>query len=114
MLAGLGDVVSHTRQPLQRVHSLEVPAEAGIHPLRPVQHRLLAIEVHQLLEFLARFLRFLGVSVSENSIGSSQSQGCRIALLLAYTCNADQAGKEDGAVDEIVRSVRLYRSPRLH
>jgi hypothetical protein len=27
--SGVGDVVGHARQPLQRVHRLEVPAQAG-------------------------------------------------------------------------------------
>src|SRR5262249_1877037 len=31
MFARVGDMVGQTRQPLERVHSLEVPAERGIH-----------------------------------------------------------------------------------
>jgi hypothetical protein len=43
------DVIAHARQPLERMEGLEVTAQAGIH-LRAVEHRLLAIEVHELLE----------------------------------------------------------------
>jgi hypothetical protein len=83
-------------------------------------------------EFLARFLRFLGVSVDASALGSSQGAGCRIysherqsdgvvwrywsvtddetALLIAYCCDASRLGSEAAAVMDIVRSVRLYHS----
>jgi len=49
MLAGVGDMVGQTRQPLQRVHGLEVSAERGIHA-GSIQHGLLAVEVDEYLE----------------------------------------------------------------
>jgi hypothetical protein len=49
MFAGVGDMVRQTRQPLQRVHALEVAAERRIHP-GSIQRSLLAIEVDELLE----------------------------------------------------------------
>jgi hypothetical protein len=83
-------------------------------------------------EFLARFLRFLGVSVDATSLGSSQGAGCRIyfyerrndgvlwrywsvtddetALLIAYNCDASRIGGEAEVVEDIVRTVRLYHS----
>jgi hypothetical protein len=87
-------------------------------------------------EFLARFLRFLGVAVDASSLGSSQGAGCRIyayerradgvvwrywsvtddetALLIAYACDASRLGVEAEAVEDIVRSVRLYHSASAH
>src|SRR2546425_1138678 len=50
MFAGVGDVVGHARQPFQWVHRLEVPAERWIHA-GAIEHGLLAIEVHELLEW---------------------------------------------------------------
>ena len=49
VFAGVGDLVGQTRQPLQRVHGLEIAAERGIHA-GAVQHGLLAVEVDELLE----------------------------------------------------------------
>lgn len=83
-------------------------------------------------DFLARFLRSLGIVVEDASIEGSQGQGCRIyhyryetpvdhwrywsvtddetALLISYTCDACDAGREEADVDEMVTSVRLYHS----
>ena len=49
VLARVGDRVSQTGQPLQRVHGLEVPAQEGIHA-RAIQDGLVAVEIHELLE----------------------------------------------------------------
>jgi hypothetical protein len=49
VLARVGDMVSQTGQPLQRVHGLEVPAQEGIHA-RAIQDGLLAVEIHDLLD----------------------------------------------------------------
>jgi hypothetical protein len=49
MPARVRDVVGQAGEPLERVHGLEIPAEGGIH-LGAVQHSLLAVEVHELLE----------------------------------------------------------------
>lgn len=87
-------------------------------------------------EFLARFLRSLGLSIEDTSIGSLQGPGCRIyyyerrgpealwrywsvtddetALLISYTCAPADAASEAAEVDEMVRSVRLYHSAPTH
>jgi hypothetical protein len=49
MLAGVGDVVGHAREPVQGVHPFEVAAQIGIH-LRPVQDGLLTVEVDELFQ----------------------------------------------------------------
>jgi hypothetical protein len=49
MSAGVGDMVAHARQPLERVHGLEVSAEKGIHT-GAVEDGLLAVEVDELLQ----------------------------------------------------------------
>lgn len=87
-------------------------------------------------DFLARFLRSIGVAVEESDVIGVASPGCRIyyyrresdgacwrhwsitddetALLISYTCDAGDAGKETDAVDDLVHSVRLFHSPPLH
>lgn len=86
-------------------------------------------------EFLGRFLRSIGVDVAESSIVCSQGVGCRIysyqrdtdeshwrywsvtdeetALLISYTCQLRDAGREQDDVDAMLRSVRLYPA-RMH
>jgi hypothetical protein len=49
VLARVGDMVSQTGQPLQRVHGLAVPPQEGIHA-RAIQDGLLAVEIHEFLE----------------------------------------------------------------
>lgn len=83
-------------------------------------------------DFLARFLRSLGMKVEESEIGGAPGEGCRIyeyaheseghlwryfsvtddetALLISYMCEAKDAGKEKDAVDRLIGSVRLYHS----
>ena len=84
-------------------------------------------------DFLARFLRSLGLDVEETAIALRWGQGCRVyyyeraggaaewrfwsvtddetALLISYTCEARHRGAEAHEVDGMVRSVRLYHSP---
>ncbi len=86
-------------------------------------------------DFLARFLRSLGVEADEDAIDSAAGPGCRIysyrrstsaadwwfwsvtddetALLISY---ARPVGEPDDVddVDEVVHSVRLYRSAPVH
>ena len=87
-------------------------------------------------DFLARFLRSLGLEVDEAAIANAAGTGCRIyshrrstaaadwffwsvtddetALLISY---ARPLGEEPGDMDEvdaIVRSVRLYHSAPVH
>ena len=83
-------------------------------------------------DFLARFIRSLGISVEEAAIESSQGIGSRIysyqresqgslwwywsvtddetALLISYTCATAEVGKEAADIERMVRSVRLYHS----
>ena len=87
-------------------------------------------------EFLARFLRSLGLTVEDASIECWQGPGCRIyyyqrsdeaalwrywsvtddetALLISYTCPQAAAERETAEVDGMVRSVRLYHSAPTH
>jgi len=81
-------------------------------------------------EFLLRFLDYIGVTAEEASIQDWQGVGCRMysyrrigdgrywrywsitddetALLVSYTCAREQSDEETGAVENMVRSVRLY------
>ena len=82
-------------------------------------------------DFLARFLRSLGLEVDESAFGTAAGPGCRIyshrsstsaadwwfwsvtddetALLISYARPVGDAGEVD-EVDGMVRSVRLYHS----
>jgi hypothetical protein len=86
-------------------------------------------------DFLARFLRSLGLEVDEAVIASAAGPGCRIyshrsatsaadwwfwsvtddetALLISYARPVGEAGQVE-EVDEMVRSVRLYHSAPVH
>lgn len=86
-------------------------------------------------DFLARFLRSLGLEVDEGAITSAAGPGCRIyshrsstsaadwwfwsvtddetALLISYGRPAGAAAAVD-EVDGLVRSVRLYHSAPVH
>jgi hypothetical protein len=83
-------------------------------------------------DFLARFLRSIGVSVEEAAIQGTSGHGCRVyyyrresdglcwrhwsvtddetALLVTYTCNATDDGREVEEVDDLVDSIRLFHS----
>jgi hypothetical protein len=87
-------------------------------------------------DFLVRFLRSIGVSVHENEVASAAGPGCRIysyerdgdgqlwrywsitddetALLISYTCPAEDGGREADDVEEIIGSVRLFHSTTVH
>ena len=87
-------------------------------------------------EFLARFLRSIGVEVPAGSIACTPGVGCLVysyrrdtddshwrywsvtdeetALLISYTCRLRDAGREEEDVDAMLGSVRLYRSARMH
>ncbi|HEY7509762.1 MAG TPA: hypothetical protein VIG50_05875 [Vicinamibacteria bacterium] len=86
--------------------------------------------------FLARFLRSLGLDVEDEQIGSGGYPGWRVysyrrdtderhwrfwsvtddetALLISYTCGREEVGAEADEVEEIVRSARLYHSAPVH
>jgi hypothetical protein len=87
-------------------------------------------------DFLARFLRSLGLGIEENQLVGFVGPGCRIyyyrresdgsywrywsvtddetALLISYTCDAGNANKETDDVDGLVSSVRLFHSAPVH
>ena len=87
-------------------------------------------------DFLARFLRSLGIDVEDAAIAASDGPGCRIysygrdadgahwrywsvtddetALLLSYTCDLTDREAETGDVDGIVSSIRLFHSAPVH
>jgi hypothetical protein len=87
-------------------------------------------------DFLARFLRSLGLEVDAGQIGSGGRPGCHVyfyrrdagerhwrfwsvtdhetALLISYTCDRQLLGAEAEEVEEIVRSARLYHSAPVH
>jgi hypothetical protein len=87
-------------------------------------------------DFLGRFLRSLGLEVEDDSIESRSGPGCSIyyyerrdpeafwrywsvtdeetALLISYTCEPADAGRDADDVDGIVGSVRLFHSAPLH
>jgi hypothetical protein len=46
MSAGVGDVIVHARQPLERVHGLEVTAERWVHA-GAIEDGLLAVDVDE-------------------------------------------------------------------
>ena len=86
-------------------------------------------------DFLSRFLASLGIEVGEDDIAGSVGTGCRVyshsrmsegvcwryfsvtddetALLISYSGEEGDAGRDAEAVDVIVGSVRLYHS-RTH
>ena len=86
--------------------------------------------------FLARFLRSLGLDVADEQIGRGGYPGWQVytyrqdtgerhwrfwsvtddetALLISYTCDTAESGREAVDVDAMVRSVRLYHSAPVH
>lgn len=86
-------------------------------------------------DFLVRFLSSLGIEVEEEDIAGALGPGCRVfshtrvsegvcwryysvtddetALLVSYSGDEDDAGRDAAAVDTIVASIRLYHS-RTH
>lgn len=87
-------------------------------------------------DFLARFLRSLGLQVADQHIGHGGYPGWQVfsyrrdagerhwrfwsvtdgetALLISYTCGTDEVGAEADEVEEMVRSARLYHSAPVH
>jgi len=86
-------------------------------------------------DFLLRFLCSLGIEAEEDDIAGALGPGCRVfshtrvsegvcwryfsvtddetALLVSYSGEEDDAGRDADAVDTIVGSIRLYHS-RTH
>ena len=87
-------------------------------------------------DFLARFLRSLGLEVDQADIAAGGDAGRHVysyqrdsggrhwrfwsvtddetALLISYTCDRGELGEEAEEVEEIVRSARLYHSTPVH
>jgi hypothetical protein len=117
------------------VTTLRRPDGAGIVYLSGARHSRGRQQSFGGADFLARFLRSLGLEVEEEKITSAVGPGCRIyahrcstseadwwfwsvtddetALLISYARPIGHAGDVD-AVDEMVRSVRLYHSVPVH
>jgi hypothetical protein len=118
------------------VTTLRSPGGVGVMYLGGGRHAGGRQESFGRAEFLARFLRSLGIAVDDGAIASAESIGCRIyswgrdsdgacwryfsvtddetALLISYVCRSEDVGKESAEVDTIVRSVRLYHSAPVH
>lgn len=87
-------------------------------------------------DFLASFLRSVGVDVEVAAIGVDEGVACRVysygrdmdgrhwrywsitdnetALLVSYTCSAEDKDREAEDVDAVVGSIRLFRSAPVH
>jgi len=87
-------------------------------------------------DFLVRFLTSIGVLIGEDDVARSARDGCRVysysrdaegrywrywsitdeetALLISYTCPAEDCGRETDDVDDIIDSVRLFHSATVH
>lgn len=87
-------------------------------------------------DFLASFLRSVGVDVDAEEVAAGEGVGCRVysygretggrhwrywsvtddetALLVSYTCAAEDRGREGDDVDAIVESIRLFHSTPVH
>ena len=117
------------------VTTLRRPFGAGIVYLSGARHSRGRQTSFGGADFLARFLRSLGLEVDEETIDSAAGTGCRIyshrsstsaadwwfwsvtddetALLISYARPMGAAADVD-EVDEMVRSVRLYHSAPVH
>jgi hypothetical protein len=117
------------------VTTLRRPDGAGIVYLSGARHSRGRQTSFGGADFLARFLRSLGLEVDEAVIGSATGPGCRIyshrsstsaadwwfwsvtddetALLISYARPVGEPGHLD-EVDEMVRSVLLYHSAPVH
>ena len=118
------------------VTTLQSPLGVGIVYLSGARHARGRQQSFGGADFLARFLGSLGIEADGDAIGLSQGMGCRIysyvrdngathwrywsvtddetALLISYTCDSAESGREVVDVDEMVRSVRLYHSVPVH
>jgi hypothetical protein len=87
-------------------------------------------------DFLARFLRSLGIEVEESQILASGGEGQRVyhyanpaservwrywsitddetALLISYTCEQVDAARETDEVERLIGSVQLFHSAPVH
>jgi hypothetical protein len=117
------------------VTTLRRPGGAGIVYLSGARHSRGRQASFGGADFLARFLRSLGLDVDEAVIASAAGPGCRIyshtsstsaadwwfwsvtddetALLISYARPMGEAGHVE-EVGEMVRSVRLYHSAPVH
>src|SRR5215207_2022245 len=115
---------------LDSVTTLRPPGGAGIVYLSGARHSRGRQPSFGGADFLARFLRSLGLEVDEAAITNAAGTGCRIyshrrstsvadwwfwsvtddetALLISYARPADDEPGDMEDVESIVRSVRLY------
>ena len=118
------------------VTTLRSPLGVGIVYLSGARHARGRQQSFGGADFLTRFLGSLGIEVADDAIALAPGLGCRIysyaresdgmhwrywsvtddetALLISYTCESAQCGREEPEVDEMVRSVRLYHSAPVH
>ena len=118
------------------VTTLRSPMGVGVVYLSGARHSRGRQQSFGGADFLARFLGSVGIDVDDESIALGQGLGCRIysyaresdgthwrywsvtddetALLISYTCDTAENGREAPDVDEMVRSVRLYHSAPVH
>jgi hypothetical protein len=118
------------------VTTLRSPIGVGVVYLSGARHSRGRQQSFGGADFLARFLGSLGIEVEDEAIALAQGLGCRIysyardsggthwrywsitddetALLISYTCDTAESGREAVDVDEMVRSVRLYHSAPVH
>src|SRR5947209_7829776 len=118
------------------VTTLRGPARVGVLYLSGARHAGGKQQSFGGADFLAQFLGSLGLAVPEGAIHSFEGEGCRIyaftretagihwsywsvtddetALLISYTCRAEDLTRESNQVHGMVRSVRLYHSAQAH
>ena len=118
------------------VTTLSSPRGIGIVYLSAARHARGRQDSFGGADFLARFLRSLGLEVEESDIALSTGPGCRIytyerdtetshwmfwsvtddetALLISYGCGLGERDRESDEVEGIVRSARLYHSAPVH
>ena len=118
------------------VTTLRSPSGTGIVYLSGARHSRGRQPSFGGADFLARFLRSLGLEVEEAAIANAAGTGCRIyshqrttpvaewsfwsvtddetALLISYARPVDDEPGDRDDVDSIVRSVRLYHSAPVH
>ena len=124
------------RQTEDCVTTLRSPRGIGILYLSAARHARGRQDSFGGADFLARFLRSLGLAVEESEIALRPGPGCRIytyardtetahwtfwsvtddetALLMSYACERAGLGREADEVEAIVRSARLYHSVPVH
>jgi hypothetical protein len=119
----------------QGVTTLRSPRDIGLVYVSGGRHSGGPVSGFGGIDFLLRFLDYIGVSAAATDVSAGQSVGCRLysyqrvddgrywcywsitddetALLVSYTCATERASEEAATVEAMVRSVRLYGSTSL-